>query len=439
MRSRVAAACLAILLGAAVASSQTHPAQKSSTKGMPPTATKLISVQVKGAKRYKPEPIVAATGLALGQTVSEDDFKRAVQILGDTGVFTEVAYSFQFSNEGTKLELQVSENPEMVPVRFDNLVWFSDKELLEKIQTREPIFQGQLPLKGNLLDKVSEILQSFLDEKNIQGKVDYLRTGRFGGPLEAITFSVSGIKITIRNAEFPGASAAELPELQAAAKKLGDQEYLRSILRVQEDKNFLPVYLARGYLKASFGDAQAKVVQDGTQEALVEVSFPVEPGRQYTVAEIHWAGNSVFPAEKLQPLLHLEAGKPANAIQLNDDLETAKRLYGTRGYLMAVVAPKPEFNEEKSTVSYLLQVHEGDVFHMGEFEVRGLDTRTAARVVDLWKLHEGDPFDDSYTNTFLDGALKNLSLPGDWKIITNQSVNESDKTVDLTLRFEEKK
>ena len=340
MRSAIAAVLLAIMLAPAAAPSQTRPLQKSSTRGMPPSASRLISVQVKGASRYKPELIVAAAGLAPGQTVSEDDFKRAVQRLGSTGVFTQVAYSFQFSNEGTKLEFEVSENGELVPVRFDNLVWFSDQQLLEKLQAREPLFQGQLPLSGNLTDQISLALQSFLDERNIQGKVDYLRTGHPGSPLDAIAFSVSGVRISIRNWEFPGASAAELPLLQLAAKKLGDQEYLRSSLRVQEDKNFLPVYLARGYLKASFGDAQAKVVEGGGQEAIVDVSFPVEPGRQYTVSEVHWAGNSLIPAEKLQSLLHLRPGQPANAVQLGADLEAAKQLYGTRGYLAAAVVPK---------------------------------------------------------------------------------------------------
>ena len=32
------------------------------------------------------------------------------------------------------------------------------------------------------------------------------------------------------------------------------------MLRTQEDKGFLPIYLERGYLKAAFGEAQAKVV-----------------------------------------------------------------------------------------------------------------------------------------------------------------------------------
>lgn len=439
MRTGIAALVLAILLTPAIATSQNSAPHNSSGKGLPATAFKLVSVQVKGAQHYQQSQIVAASGLELGQTVGEEDFKKAVQRLGDTGAFTEVAYSFQYSAVGTKLEIQISENEKLVPTRFDNLVWFTDQELLNRLQASVPLFQGQLPLAGNLADQVSQTLQSFLDERNVQGRVDYLRSAPENGPIDAIVFSVTGPKITIRNTEFPGAAPPELPLLLAAARKSADQDYLRSILRIQEEKNFLPVYLARGYLKAAFEDAQAKVAQDSPEETIVDVTFPVEPGRQYKVAEVHWTGNSVFPAEKLQPLVHLQAGQAANAVQLVADLEDAKKLYGTRGYLAASVQPIAEFDDASSTVSYRLQVHEGDLYRMGELEIHGLDARNTARLGDLWKLHAGDPFDDSYTKTFLDNAFKVLSLAGRWDVIRHQTVNEEDKTVDVALHFEEKK
>jgi outer membrane protein assembly factor BamA len=431
MRIGVAVFLLGIL-GPAPAIAQNPPARKSSAKDMPATAFKLTSVQVKGANRYKQAQIIAASGLEIGQTASENDFKRAVQRLGETGAFTETAYSFQYSAAGTKLELQVSENEQLVPVRFDNLVWFSDQDLMVKLQARVPLFQGQLPLSGNLLDRVSEGLQSLLDERNVQGKVDYLRVAHLGGPLEAITFSVTGPAISIRNTEFPGAAPAELPLLQAAAKKQAAKQYLRSMLRDQENKDFLPVYLARGYLKAVFSDAQAKVVQETPQETTVDAAFPVEPGRQYKISAVGWAGNSAFPAEKLQTFLHLQVGEPADAIQLGHDLEAAKKLYGTRGYLAAHIEPAPDFNDEASTVSYQLRVSEGDVYHMGELEVRGLDSRATARLVERWKLHEGDVFDDSYPGRFTDSAAKDLSL----RVASVHTAMNDDRTVDVSLRFE---
>ena len=73
----------------------------------PPSASRVLSVKVTGSKRYTPDRIIAATGLQRGQSATEDDFKAVTQQLGESGAFSNVAYTFQFSPEGIKLELQV--------------------------------------------------------------------------------------------------------------------------------------------------------------------------------------------------------------------------------------------------------------------------------------------------------------------------------------------
>ena len=107
--------------------------------------------------------------------MSEDDFKKAARTLGMTGAFDDVAYSFQYSPEGTKLELQVQDAEKFVPARFDNLVWFSDQELLDQLHAQVPLFQGQLPITGDLADEVSNALQALLITRNVPGRADYLR------------------------------------------------------------------------------------------------------------------------------------------------------------------------------------------------------------------------------------------------------------------------
>ena len=63
------------------------------------------------------------------------------------------------------------------------------------------------------------------------------------------------------------------------------------------------------------------------------MTIPVAPGRQYKVAGVTWTGNTVFPSEKLQSLIHLRVGEPANAVQLVEDIQMIQQLYGTRGYV----------------------------------------------------------------------------------------------------------
>lgn len=406
-------------------------------KPLSPSAFKLIEIKVTGNSRYSPEEIIGASGLQIGQTVHEEDFKKASQQLGETGAFTNMGYGFQFSPEGTKVDLQITENDKFVPARFDNFIWLSDQELLPQLHTRVPLFKGELPVAGNLPDQVSDALQALVIERKINGRADYLRSGPEDGPIEAIDYTIVGPKIRIENVEFAGAEADQKTRLQAASAGMRGQEYSRNKVRVQQEKELLPVYLAQGYLKASFGDEQPKIVKQTADEVVVDITFTINPGRQYKVADIQISGNKAFSAEKIQELIHQKTGEVANAVQLQQDVEAVKKLYGTRGYMAASVRPAAELDDNEGSVKYRLEIGERDVYKMGELEIQGLDSHTTTRLVEAWKVRGGDPYDSSYPAKFRE-ETKGFLPSGEWNVVLHESVDEKDKVVDVTMRFDPK-
>jgi outer membrane protein assembly factor BamA len=386
--------------------------------------------------RYPQEQVIAATGLQPGQAVSEDDFQSVSRRLGETGAFSDVAYTFQFSSEGTKLDLQVTDRNPFVPVRFENFVWLSDQELSDQLRTRVPLFQGQLPVAGNLADEVSEALQVLAIEHKLRGRVDYLRAGPQDGPMESFEFSITGQPIAVRKIAFSGAGPAELPLLEAAARKLSGQDYSRSRLVLQAEKNFLPVFLERGYLKATVAEPQPKVVEETPEETLVDVTFPVSPGRQYKLSAIQLSGNKdVFPVEKLRELIHLQPGQAANAVQADQDVEALKKLYGTRGYMGVQIHPAAEMNDADSTAKYVFQFQEGSLYKMGDLEIRGLDSKATERMVAAWRLLPGQTYDSGYAKLFLDSIIA-LYPAEQWKLTVRETAEDQDKIVDVSLRFD---
>jgi outer membrane protein assembly factor BamA len=413
------------------------PAQTRKSKELPASAFQLISVEVSGTQRYKPEDVTRAAGLKLGQTVHEDDFRDAARRLGDTGAFSDVAYSFEYAPDGTRLKLQVKDAEHFVPVRFENLVWFSDQELLEKLHAQVPLFNGELPASGRLADDVSEALQALIDDKKIPARVDYLRVAHDDGSTEAFAFSVSGPRIAIRNVEFSGADVAELPSLEAAAKQLRSAEYMRSALRQQADKSFLPAFLQRGYLRAAFADPQARVIQSEENEVLLDVTFPVDPGPQYKVTGIVISGNRNFPVDTLRKLIQVKMDQPADAIQLARDVDSIKSLYGTHGYMDAAVQLAPELDDSQHTVKYRITVTEGEIFKMGDLEILGVESHTKDRLQNNWTLLSGDTYNSGYTRRFVSQALKEV-LTGEWNTDIDETLDRKDKTVDVTLRFSQK-
>jgi len=212
-----AALCGCLLLPGAAAQKHT-----SGSKTSPVSAFKLIAFKVTGTARYSDKEILVASGLQLAQRSSDGDFKEAVRRLGNSGMFSNAAYSYSTSSAGTKLELQVTdvESSKLVPAHFENFVWFTDDQLHATVQKSAPLFKDLLPMGGNLSEHVSEALQALLSEKQLPGRVNFLREANGPeGAMSAINYRVEEVSIRIRAVEFPGASPQQGGLLEKVASK----------------------------------------------------------------------------------------------------------------------------------------------------------------------------------------------------------------------------
>ncbi len=436
--------CLLFLVALPAASQKQSAARPSAVN-----ASKLIALKVTGTSRYSDKEILAASGLQIGQNVADADFKEAVQRLGDSGLFSNVAYSFSSSPSGTKLEIQLADTDasKLVPAHFENFVWFTDDELRTALQSHVPLFKELLPLGGNLPDRVNRALQAILAEKQFPGHVSYLREGdENGGPLNAVVYRVEEVSIRIRGVEFPGASPEQAELLAKAGRRLKGAEYSRSTLAATAKFDLLTVYLQRGYLKATFGPSDARVVPESsspadtqtTADVRVDAIVPVTPGKIYSTSGVDWKGNSVITTAQLAPLIHLPPSQPADAVRLLNDLEKVTKLYRSRGYITVKIKPDAQFDEDKSAVHYDLNVAEGDQYKMGELEITGLDSQTRTRMVEAWTLTEGKPYDADYPNKFLEDTRR--ILPGEvpWQAAVHESPDAKAKVVDVEIRFKQR-
>lgn len=440
---RFPAICLFSSLLVGLSAAAQTPTSGATALPLPPSAYKLITVKVTGSKRFTSEEIAAASGLPVGTIAHDDDFKKAARQLGESGAFSSITYTFSYSAAGTKLEFQVTDADKFLPVRFTDFVWFPEEELLQKLHERIPLFKEELPTTGRLTDEVSDVLQAMLVENGVPGHVEYLRNNGKNGKPDSVIFNVAGVSIRIHHAEFPGAGTNELPLLQAAAERLNDREYSRDYMDNFIAHDLIPVYRKRGYLKASFAPPQPKVVKPAAAESsdnkqpptFVDVTFPITPGIPYKVTAWNWSGNKEISSDTLQPLLHARTGQTADMVQLESDLRAVQELYGSRGCVTATIKADAQFDDSSGSVTLLLKVDEGPVYHMGELEFRGIDNNLTARLRAAWKLRPGDVYDATYLKQFLPQARKLLPANLDWEVDPHVTAITRDKTVDVDLQY----
>ncbi len=447
----VAAVCL-VLPSFAAPQSRTVTAKSSDA-----AVHKLLAVKVTGATRYTDKEILAASGLELGQNAAEGDFQEATQHLGNSGLFAEIQYSFTYSDAGVKLEFKLTDvdKSKFVPVHFENFVWFTDAELRASLTQRVPLFKDAVPAGGKLPDQLNRALQALLEERHLPGRVDYLREAKpDGGDITGVVYRVLDLSIRIRRIEFPGASPEQAAFLANAARKLSSADYSRSMLAAVARLDFLPLFLQRGYLKAAFGPADTRLVassansaepsqaqtaqeqaEKSPDEIEVDAIVRVTPGKQYSVSEVSWKGNTAVTTEEAAPLIHLPLGQPADAVRLDRDLETVIRLYRTRGYMTVQIKPAPQMDDDKAVVRYVIEIAEGPLYTMGELEIAGVDTASKDRLRETWTLREGQPYNADYTRKFIEDAPRLLPKGLRYSVKLSEDLDAKNKIVDVTLHF----
>jgi len=218
----------------------------------------------------------------------------------------------------------------------------------------------------------------------------------------------------------PACALAAGPVPKVVRLEAGGKDYLPVLMGVPETGG-----MRSGLVVLAPGRAVGRHSTEGNEELLVvlEGAGP--------------AGFAAIATGEVAPLIHMPPGQPADAVRLLRDIESVSKLYRSRGYMMVQIKPNAQFDEEKSTVRYDLNVTEGDLYKMGELEIAGLDTQAKARMLAAWTLREGQPYNADYPKKYLDDTRNLIPRGVQWAISIHETPDTKDKTVDVEIRFKQ--
>lgn len=396
---------------------------------------RLASVKVTGAKTIAEADIVAASGLRLDMQVNQQALLDATNVLAATGIFETVVYQFTPDTANkVSVTFNVVENSKTVPVLFENLVWFSRDELNTKLHERLPLYREKLPMAGGIHDQIKNTLQELIAAQGIKGQVVYeLRQAQMGAAISGIAYKVQGTSIRVASLTVDGVTPANLPALQEAGKPLLSTSYEESFIRGFCTETFHPIYLARGYLKEHCDDPTLQVISKNDQETALNLKLSLQEGSQYKFTGASWSGNTVFNSTDLEKFILLKNGEIANAIKLQQDLGAMKKLYEAHGYLGLKYKMQARLRDD-NTASFEIQLQEGDLYHMGKLQIRGVDPDRASRIQQSWKLAPGAVYDPGYLQEFTKDMGRFLPLQRAM-VRKYESINDQDKTVDVVIEI----
>jgi outer membrane protein assembly factor BamA len=365
----------------------------------------LDSIQVEGLKRLKPEQVVKASGLTIGQKVDKPDFEAAQARLLATGVLASVGYRFTSSPRGGfSLTFEVAEVEQVFPVRFEELPG-SDADLLALLAKADPLFTNPVPGTDLVIKRLEAALNAHLKvEPKVIGRVLADR------PEDVfLLFRPDRPRPTVASVAFKGNTAFTTPELQnkmsaVAIGTLFTEDRFRELLQNQ----IRPLYETKGLLRVSFPKITAK--RAGDVEGL-DIEVEIVEGPEYSLDKVTLSG-----APGAAQLLKIAAFKEGDVFRLHevvDGLERLRAALRSQGYMKVATDSTRTYAHDRKSVDMNVAVTRGPQYTMGRLTIKGLDITTEPEIRKMWALKQGDVYRDQYPEKFLqrirqDGILDNL-------------------------------
>jgi outer membrane protein assembly factor BamA len=186
----------------------------------------------------------------------------------------------------------------------------------------------------------------------------------------------------------------------------------------------------RGYFKVEVKNLRFKPRDPLSVPKPVTLEGEVSEGARYKLAEITFVENHVFSSEKLREQFPLKRGELFERGKVASGLESLRKLYGTQGFLDFTAIPNTKFGSN-GTASLNISIQEGPQYHMGKLDIVAAK-EVAARLRPEWKLAEGDVYDQTYIDQYLE-ANRDLLPVGFSRDNVQRIVNCPDAVLEVRL------
>jgi len=361
-------ACLsALILFVAIASAQDE--------------TSVATIQIQGNKRIATETYLYYISVKPGDPYDESALQNDFRRLWQTGFLDDLKIEIEKTPKGVEVFYKVKERPLIKTIEYTGNKKISTSDIQTKLKDENINVRSDQPFDPYLAQRVVNSINKLMVEKGLQFGTSSYKTEPIGDSFAKLIFVVDeGPKVKIGDIEFEGNKVFSDGKLKKKMKdtkehwmfswitKKDDYEkekFEKDMERVEE------LYYNHGYINTRIDEPRIELNPKNKQR--MKVIIPVEEGRQYSVGQITFTGNTVFGAGKLLPKIPLQEGKVFNRSLLKTGVEDIQKMYGDEGYIYVSIGPVFDVRKDKDVVDLRIEVQENGQFFVNRMEFTGND------------------------------------------------------------------
>lgn len=375
--------------------------------------------------------LLAVSGLTPGETVGQQQVQAGAQRLIDTGMFSDVRFSFN----GGELNYALTPAEGMQAVSYLNFPWWDDATLTAAVAAKVPLFHGEVPAESGIGQQVRAALTELVAEKGVTATVtgtpkEALGSGKGAG----IEYQIVTPRVEVGDVHLSGVSA-EWAEPVLAIQKRAVGEDFDPATKAALETALRAAYHRQGYLEMALTGYAHGTPEVVDRNVMVPVSATVVEGAQYRVRGMEFAGDAVVTAAEFNRMAKLHLADIANEDLLRGTLAEMALAYRSRGYLEAKLDTTPALDARTRTVEYTVTAVPGPVFTMGTLGLVNVSETQKAEILKAWPLQEGGVYDGVLVNNFLVKYRDQLPSLRGWSAAYKAYEHEDTHVVDLVVTF----
>ena len=423
----------------------------------------IEQIRVIGNRRIPKETVLARLFTHPGDTYDSISVERDFNSLWNTGYFDDLRIEREDSEKGIILNIFVREKPTIREINYKGLNAVSQSDVLDRFKKEKVGMSVESQYDPARIKRAEAVLKDILSEHGHQFASVKEEVKTIPPASVHVNFTIKeGPTVKVGNIRFTGNQHIGSLELRRAMKNLKPIGIPYSIIfedifpqtfdasKLEEDSERVrQAYRDKGYYTAAIEEPKTQIRDQGglnwftfrpNKGKRIDILLPVEEGSRYRLGTITFTGNkTVKNLHALRSTFAVKDGDLFNATLIGKGLENLKKSYGSLGFINFGAIPKPVFDEDKKTVSLVIDIDEGKPFYVSRIEFQG-NTITRDKVIRReLMLDEGSVYNSQLWEYSL-LRLNQLEYFEPLKVDQDSEAHQDSEagTVDLLLKVKEK-
>ena len=423
----------------------------------------IAEIRVIGNREIPKETILARMFSRVNETYDPLTVERDFNSLWNTGYFENVRIEKEDTAKGVILDVYVTEKPTIRDIKYKGLNSVTESDVLDRFKKEKVGISVESKYDPTRIAHAIAVLKELLGEHGHQFATITADIKKIPPASVQVNFIVKeGPKVMVGKIRFTGNEHVSSRALRASMRNLRPIGIPHSIFlenlfprvydasKLEEDSERVrQAYQDRGYFRATVGDPQTHLRSETGLSLFtfrpkkgkrIDITMPIEEGGRYRLTGITFSGNkAVTNVKALRAQFAIKDGDWFNRTAFAKGLQNLQKAYGTLGYINFVGTPIPTIDDAKKTVSFNIQIDEGNQFYVSRIEFQGNTVTRDFVIRRELALQEGQIYNSKLWELSI-MRLNQLDYFNPLKVDQDSEThqNAEDGTVDLLLKVTEK-